>query len=354
MQKTICVIEGDGIGPEIMKQAIKVLDHICQKYDHKFEYVYCLAGGVAIDSCGVCLPNETKNTIEKCDSVLLGAVGGPKWDNEPSENRPEKALLNIRKQMQVFANIRPSKLYPQIQSPLRAEIVEKGIDFVVVRELVSGVYFGEHSLCEKSSPMVATDVMKYDEEEIKRVAKYAFEIAKTRKKLLTVVDKANVLATSRLWRKVVGEMQNDYPDVNVEFMYVDNCAMQLVKNPSKLDVILTENMFGDILSDEASALVGSIGLSGSASLGENGKGMYEAIHGSAPDIAGKDIANPLGMILSVAMMLKYSFGLDEEAQKIDDAVQKFLQDGYATADIYDNGKKLVACSQVADLINNYV
>ncbi len=354
MYKRICVIEGDGIGPEVMAQAIKVLNTIAKKFNHNFEYVYRLAGGAAIDKTGKCLPKETLESVLETDSTLLGAVGGSKWDNQPAENRPEKALLGIRKAMQVYANLRPQKLYAELDSPLKAEYVGDGIDIMIVRELVSGVYFGEHIQSIEDNQNVATDIMKYTENEISRVAKVAFELARQRTGNLILVDKANVLATSKLWRKVVTDMSKDYPDVNLEFMYVDNCAMQLIKKPSKIDTILTENMFGDILSDEASSLIGSIGMSGSASLGEGTRGFYEAIHGSAPDIAGKDIANPIGMILSSSMMLRLSFGMTDEADCIDKAINQFIKSGYRTADIMQDGKKLVKCSEVGNLICDFI
>lgn len=354
MQKNICVIEGDGIGPEVMAQAIKVLNKVALKFNHKFDYQYCLAGGCAIDKTGKCLPDETLNAVLNTDSTLLGAVGGSKWDSEPANNRPEKALLGIRKAMQVYANLRPQKLYAGLDSPLKAEIIGDGIDIMIVRELVSGVYFGEHSQTIENGEQVATDIMKYSEEEIKRVSKVAFELAVKRSGSLLLVDKANVLATSKLWRSVVEKMAKDYPAVNVSYMYVDNCAMQLIKKPSKIDVILTENMFGDILSDEASALIGSIGMSGSASLGDGKRGFYEAIHGSAPDIAGKDIANPIGMILSVAMMLRHSFDLEKEAASVEKAIDLFLKNGYRTQDIMKADNTLVKCSEAGDLICEYI
>lgn len=354
MKKRICVIEGDGIGPEVMAQAIKVLNKIAEKFNHDFEYVYRLAGGSAIDWIGKCLPEETLEAVLETDSTLLGAVGGSKWDNEPAENRPEKALLGIRKAMGVYANLRPQVLYPQLDSPLKAEIIGKGIDIMIVRELISGVYFGKHvNICEDGET-AAVDIMKYTEKEIKRVAKVAFKLAGKRSGNLLLVDKANVLATSKLWRKVVKEMACDYPNVNLSFMYVDNCAMQIIKNPSKIDVILTENMFGDILSDEASGLTSSIGMAGSASLGDGKRGFYEAIHGSAPDIAGKDIANPIGMILSVAMMLKNSFDMTIEAECVENAVKEFIEKGYRTADILQENTTLVKCSEAGDLICNFI
>ena len=354
MVKNICVIEGDGIGPEVMAEAIKVLNTVAEKYNHKFVYHYCLAGGAAIDKTGKCLPQETLDKVLSADSTLLGAVGGPKWDNESPENRPEKALLGIRKAMQVYANLRPQKLFKELDSPLKANIVGSGIDIMIVRELVSGVYFGQHSESVENTEKTATDIMKYTENEIKRVAKVAFELSLKRSGNLLLVDKANVLATSKLWRKVVGDMAKSYPNVNVSYMYVDNCAMQLIKNPSKIDVILTENMFGDILSDEASAIVGSIGMAGSCSIGDGSRGFYEAIHGSAPDIAGKDIANPIGMISSASMMLKNSFGMLNKEKSIERAIELFIQNGYRTQDIMQPDKKLVKCSEVGDIICSYI
>lgn len=354
MQKRICVIEGDGIGPEVMAQALKVLDKVAQKFNHKFDYEYCLAGGAAIDKTGKCLPKETLAMVLNTDSTLLGAVGGNKWDSEPQDNRPEKALLGIRKAMQVYANLRPQKLYAELDSPLKPELIGDGIDIMIVRELVSGVYFGEHKLGIDNDEQVATDIMKYTENEIKRVSKVAFELAEKRSGNLLLVDKANVLATSKLWRKVVENMSKDYKNVNVSYMYVDNCAMQLIKNPSKIDVILTENMFGDILSDEASAIIGSIGMAGSCSLGDGKRGFYEAIHGSAPDIAGLDICNPIGMIMSVAMMLRNSFDMEKEADSVEKAVKKFIQDGYRTKDIMQENKKLVKCSEAGDIICSFI
>lgn len=350
MEKKICVIAGDGIGAEVMPQALKVLDKIAKKFGHKFDYIHSLAGGIAIDKCGECLPSQTLKDIENCDSVLLGSVGGAKWDNEPPENRPEKALLKIRKAMNVYANLRPQRLFAGLESPLKNELVKNGVDIMIIRELVSGVYFGEHKQLGEGDNKYAEDIMAYSKKEIERVAKVAFEIANQRRKRVTLVDKANVLATSKLWREVALNVSKDYPNIALDFMYVDNCAMQLVKNPSKFDTILTENMFGDILSDEASAIVGSIGMAGSASINDSGKGLFEAIHGSAPDIAGQDIANPIGMILSAAMLLEHSFGLNAEAKAVQKAVESFIAQGYRTADIMQNGKKLVGCNEAGSLI----
>lgn len=348
MEKNIAVIKGDGIGPEIVTEAIKVLKKIEEKYGHTFNLTEVLAGGAAIDATGSCLPEESVEKLLASDSVLLGAVGGPKYDSQPPANRPEKALLQIRSKLGLFANMRPAKLYPQLAdaSPLKPSLVDEGIDFVVVRELTGGIYFGEH----KTEGDVATDILTYSVEEIRRIAKVGFDTAMVRSKKLCCVDKANVLDSSKLWRKVVSEVAKDYPEVELSFMYVDNAAMQICKKPSQFDVILTENMFGDILSDEASMITGTIGTIGSSSLGETSRGMYEPIHGSAPDIAGQDIANPLGTILSVAMMLKYSFLLEEESKAIEDAVNAVLDKGYCTADMMSEGMIKVGCKEMGDLV----
>lgn len=348
MEKNIAVIKGDGIGPEIVTEAIKVLKKIEEKYGHTFNLTEVLAGGAAIDATGSCLPEESVEKLVASDSVLLGAVGGPKYDSQPPANRPEKALLQIRSKLGLFANMRPAKLYPQLAdaSPLKPSLVDEGIDFVVVRELTGGIYFGEH----KTEGDVATDILTYSAEEIRRIAKVGFDTAMVRSKKLCCVDKANVLDSSKLWRKVVSEVAKDYPEVELSFMYVDNAAMQICKKPSQFDVILTENMFGDILSDEASMITGTIGTIGSSSLGETSRGMYEPIHGSAPDIAGQDIANPLGTILSVAMMLKYSFLLEEESKAIEDAVNAVLDKGYRTADMMSEGMIKVGCKEMGDLV----
>lgn len=355
MQKTIAVIRGDGIGPEIITQALKVLDVIAQKYNHTFVYKEVLAGGCAIDACGECLPKESLEICKQSDSVLLGAVGGPKWDNQPSHNRPEKALLQIRKELGLFANIRPALLLPQLQSasPLKEEILKKGIDFVIVRELIGGVYFGEHKTQEIAGELIASDDMCYSASQIESIARVAFQIARGRKKQVVSVDKANVLDTSRLWRKITEEVAKDYPDVNLTHMYVDNAAMQICRAPWQFDVILTENMFGDILSDEASVITGSIGTIPSASLAHTDKGLYEPIHGSAPDIAGEDKANPIGTILSVAMMLEHSFGLHKEANAIQKAIEMILNQGYRTLDTLnpaDSSLKAVGCEAMGDLV----
>ena len=352
MNKTIAVIRGDGIGPEIVNEAIKVLDAVAEKYGHTFTYDDVDMGGVAIDKWGDPLPQAMLDKCLAADSVLLGAVGGPKWEGLPGPRRPEKGLLRLRAGMGLYSNLRPAKLWPQLAaaSPLKPSIVEKGIDFLVVRELISGVYFGEHKTVEQNGEKVATDVMLYAEHEIERIGRIAFETAMKRRKKVTCVDKANVLDTSRLWRAVLHRIQEDYPDVEYGEMFVDNAAMQLVRDPGQFDVIVTENMFGDILSDEASMLTGTIGMIPSSSLGDGTRGMYEPIHGSAPDIAGQNKANPIGTILSAAMMLKYSFGLDAEAAAIEAAVNKALDDGLRTADMMAEGCTLASCSEMGSAI----
>lgn len=352
MEKQIAVIRGDGIGPEIVTQAIRVLDAVAEKYGHVFKYVDVDMGGIAIDRWGEALPKEM---LEKClasDSVLLGAVGGPKWDGMPGDKRPEKGLLALRSGMGLYANNRPAKLWPQLAdaSPLKPEIVAKGIDFIVVRELIGGVYFGEHRTEECGGEKKATDVMSYSEHEIERIGRIAFETARKRRHKVTSIDKANVLDTSRLWRAVMHRLAEEYPDVEYADMLVDNAAMQIAKDPSQFDVVVTENMFGDILSDEASMITGSIGMIPSSSLGEGSRGLYEPIHGSAPDIAGQNKANPVGTILSAAMMLKYSFDLDEEAAAVEAAVNKVLDAGLRTADMMADGCALVSCSEMGDAI----
>lgn len=338
MNIRLALIPGDGIGPDIVSEAVRVLDRVAEKYGHSVRYEMLSAGGTAIDETGVPLPEKTLRTAEECDAVLLGAVGGPKWDNVPSELRPEKALLGLRGGLGLFCNLRPALLYPQLAGacPLRSELVEGGLDLMVVRELTGGIYFGAKERTEDS----ASDVMSYTKEEIRRIAIKAFEIARKRSCRLTSVDKANILETSRLWRAAVNEVAASYPDVEVSHLYVDNAAMQLVRNPRQFDVILTENMFGDILSDEASMITGSIGMLPSASLRSDSFGMYEPIHGSAPDIAGQDKANPLATILSVSMMLRYSFSLAQEADEIEKAVGQTLDQGWRTADIFTQGTRL--------------
>ena len=351
MNKNIAVIRGDGIGPEIVNQALLVLDKIAELYGHTFTYTDVDMGGCAIDKYGEPLPEaELKKCLES-DSVLLGAVGGDKWNSVPGDKRPEKGLLKLRAGMGVYSNNRPAKIWPQLAdaSPLKPSIVEKGIDFIIVRELIGGIYFGEH----KTEGDVATDVLKYSEAEIERIGRIGFETARKRNKKLCSVEKSNVLDTSRLWKKVMHRLADEYPDVELISMLVDNCAMQIVKNPAQFDVIVTENMFGDILSDEASQITGSIGMIPSSSLGDSTVGLYEPIHGSAPDIAGKDIANPIGTILSAAMMLKYSFNLSNESDAIEKAVYDVLEEGYRCADIIppnDDACKKAGCSEMGQLI----
>ncbi|MBE5922083.1 MAG: 3-isopropylmalate dehydrogenase [Lachnospiraceae bacterium] len=356
MKKNITVIPGDGIGPEIVTEAKKVLDTVCEKYGHEFAYTEILMGGCSIDACGVPLTEEALATAKASDAVLLGAVGGvvgkDKWYELPPNLRPEAGLLAIRKGLGLFANLRPAYLYDELKSacPLKESIAEEGFDMIVVRELTGGLYFGERKTEEIDGVMTAIDTLKYDENEITRIAKKAFEIAGKRRNNVISVDKANVLDSSRLWSKVTAEVAKDYPDVTLTNMLVDNCAMQLVKNPKQFDVILTENMFGDILSDEASMITGSIGMLPSASLAEGKFGLYEPSHGAAPDIAGKNIANPLATILSAAMLLRYSFDMDAEADAVEAAVRQVLKDGYRTVDIMSEGCKLVGCSEMGDLI----
>ncbi len=352
MEKQIAVIRGDGIGPEIVDQALRVLDAVAAKYGHTFTYTDVDMGGIAIDKWGEPLPAAMLDKCLAADSVLLGAVGGPKWDGLPGDKRPEKGLLALRAGMGLYANNRPAKLWPQLAaaSPLKPEIVETGIDFIVVRELIGGVYFGSHTTAECAGEQKATDVMSYAEHEIERIGRIAFETARKRRKKVTSVDKANVLDTSRLWRKVMHRLAEEYPDVEYADMLVDNTAMQIVKDPSQFDVVVTENMFGDILSDEASMITGSIGMIPSSSLGEGSRGLYEPIHGSAPDIAGQNKANPIGTILSAAMMLKYSFDLDEEAAAIEAAVNKALDAGLRTGDMMADGCTPVSCSEMGDAI----
>ena len=348
MNKNIAVIRGDGIGPEIVNQAIKVLERIAELYGHTFTYTDVDMGGCAIDKYGEPLPEaELKKCLES-DSVLLGAVGGDKWNDVPGDKRPEKGLLKLRAGMGVYSNNRPAKIWPQLSSasPLKKSIVDAGIDFIIVRELIGGIYFGEH----KTEGDVATDVLKYSEAEIERIGRIGFETARKRNKKLCSVEKSNVLDSSRLWKKVMHRLAEEYPDVELSDMLVDNCAMQIVKNPAQFDVVVTENMFGDILSDEASMITGSIGMIPSSSLGSTSCGLYEPIHGAAPDIAGKDVANPIGTILSAAMMLRFSFDMPDEATSIENAVSEYLDKGYRTADIMSEGGNLVGCSKCGELI----
>ena len=356
MDKKIAVIRGDGIGPEIVNEAIRVLDAVAKKYNHNFEYTDVDMGGCAIDKWGEPLPKEM---LEKClasDSVLLGAVGGPKWDNVPGDKRPEKGLLALRGGMGLYSNNRPAKIWNQLSqaSPLKESIVDKGIDFIIVRELIGGVYFGSHTTAEKDGEPVATDIMEYSEHEIERIGRIGFETAMKRGRKLTSVDKANVLDTSRLWRKVMHRLSSEYPEVEYSDMLVDNAAMQIVKDPSQFDVIVTENLFGDILSDEASMITGSIGMIPSSSLGDTSCGLYEPIHGSAPDIAGQNKANPIGTILSAAMMCRFSFDMAKEADAIEAAVNKALDMGLRTGDIMQEGCTLVGCKEMGDSVLSYL
>lgn len=355
MNKKLAVIEGDGIGPEIVSAAVKVLNSVGEKFNHTFEYDYVTAGGVSIDKYGVPLTDKAIEACKASDSVLLGAVGGYKWDTLPGHLRPERALLGIRKELELYANIRPAKLFSVLKDacPLKSEVSEKGFDIVIVRELTGGIYYGERGRETGENGVEAYDTERYSEKEIDRIARIAFELAEKRIKKLASVDKANVLESSRLWREVVHRVAKDYPTVEVTDVLVDNAAMQLIRNPAQFDVIVTSNLFGDILSDEASQLTGSIGLLPSASLGETTRGMYEPIHGSAPDIAGKDIANPIATILSLAMMLRYSFNLEAEAVAIEAAVEKTLKAGCRTRDILDNGTEPLSCSAMtAKIIAN--
>ncbi|WP_133964997.1 MULTISPECIES: 3-isopropylmalate dehydrogenase [Eubacterium] len=349
MNYKIAVIKGDGIGPEIVEASMKVLDKIGEKYNHTFDYTEVLAGGAAIDACDTPLPQETVDICKASDAVLLGALGGPKWDNLPGDKRPEAGLLGIRKALGLFANLRPAMLFEELRdaSPLKSEIIGDGLDVLVVRELTGDVYFGEK---KKDGDFGASDLMNYTRPEVERIARVAFDSAKKRGGKVTSVDKANVLETSRFWRSVVLEIAREYPDVELDHLYVDNAAMQLVINPHQFDVILTGNLFGDILSDEASMLTGSIGMLPSASLGEGKFGMYEPIHGSAPDIAGQDKANPIATVLSVAMMLRYSLGLSDEADNIEDAVKKTLAQGYRTGDIAGDNSNVVGCVEMGEKI----
>lgn len=352
MDFKITLIKGDGIGPEIVDSAVSVLEKVSQIYGHKFIFNEVLAGGVSIDTFGVPVTDEAINTCKKSDAVLLGAVGGPKWDDLPGDKRPEKALLRLRGDLGLFTNIRPAFLYDELKGacPLKDEIIEKGIDMVIIRELTGGLYFGERGTESINGIESAYDTMRYNVEEIERIARVAFEVALKRRKKITSVDKANILDTSRLWRKVLHRVKKDYPDIEYSDMLVDNAAMQLVRAPDQFDVIVTENMFGDILSDEASIITGSIGMLPSASLGSTSFGMYEPIHGTAPEIAGKGIANPIATILSVAMMLKYSFDLAKEADAVENAVKAVLSKGYRTGDIKDKDSMVVGTKEMCDLI----
>ncbi|TYT22517.1 3-isopropylmalate dehydrogenase [Dictyoglomus thermophilum] len=355
MKLKIAVLPGDGIGPEVVRQAIKVINVISKKFGHEVEIKEGIVGGIAIDNFGDPLPEETWKICEESDAILLGAVGGPKWDNLPGDKRPEKALLRLRSGFNLFANIRPIPIFDELifSSPIKEDYL-KGVDFVIVRELTGGLYFGKPKETRiENGEEVAIDTMIYRASEIRRIAHVAFRMAQKRKKKVTSVDKANILECSGLWRKIVEEVSKEYIDVTLEHMYVDNCAMQIVRNPKQFDVILTENTFGDILSDEAAIITGSIGMLPSASLGETKKGLYEPIHGSAPDIAGQNIANPIATILSVALMFRYSFDLENEAKLIENSVRKILSLGYFTKDLFNNNpyaKKLVSTEEMGDLI----
>ncbi len=351
MNLNIALLRGDGIGPEIVDSAVRVLEKIGEKYGHTFTFTPYLIGGAALDACGEPLPQATIDGCLASDSVLLGAVGGPKWDTLPGNMRPEKALLGIRAAMELFTNLRPAKLYPALKDdcPLRADIVENGFDILIVRELTGGIYFGERGMREGKWGEEAYDTECYSRMEIERIARVAYESARKRSGRLTSIDKANVLDTSRLWRKIMHEMQEEYPDVTLSDMLVDNAAMQLVRNPAQFDVIVTSNMFGDILSDEASQITGSIGMLPSASLGTTKRGLYEPIHGSAPDIAGTGKANPIATILSAAMMLLYSFDMKTESDAIVGAVDRVLEAGYRTADIA-HGAPALTTTEITDRI----
>lgn len=341
MKYNIALIKGDGIGPEITDEAVKVLDKIGDIYGHTFEYTEAAAGGRAIDQLGVPLPEDSLRICKESDSIILGAVGGPKWDNLPGHLRPERGLLGLRAGLGLFANLRPAVLYDALKEacPLKPHISGGQLDIMVVRELTGGIYFGERGRRQSKGGIEAFDTETYNEHEVERIGRIAFELARKRKKNLFSIDKANVLETSRLWREVMHSIRKDYPDVEYNDMLVDNAAMQLVRNPGQFDVVVTSNLFGDILSDEASMITGSIGMLPSASLGENKCGLYEPIHGSAPDIAGKNIANPLAIILSVAMMLRLSFSLEKEGDAVESAVESVLNSGLRTADILGGSNK---------------
>lgn len=356
MKLHIACIKGDGIGPEIVTQAQKVLNRVAQCYGHEIVYTDVLMGGASIDACGVPLTDEAIAAAKASDAVLMGSIGGntttSPWYKLAPELRPEAGLLKLRKSLNLFANLRPALLYPELSDacPLKKEISDAGFDMMIMRELTGGLYFGERHTTEENGIRKAVDTLTYDENEIRRIAIKGFDIAMKRRKKVTSVDKANVLDSSRLWRKVVEEVAKDYPEVALEHMLVDNCAMQLVKDPAQFDVILTENMFGDILSDEASMVTGSIGMLSSASLNDTKFGLYEPSHGSAPDIAGKDIANPIATVLSAAMMLRFTFDLDREADAMEKAVKEILKKGYRTSDIMSEGCTLVGCTKMGDLL----
>ncbi len=352
MEFRIAVVKGDGIGPEIVTEAMKTLDVLGEKFGHTFHFTECYAGGNAIDKFGIPLPQETLDICKASDSILLGAVGGPKWDSVPAEKRPEKALLGLRSNLGLFVNLRPAQMHAALADacPIKKEIIGDGFDIMVCRELTGDVYFGTHA--RRQSPLGETgwDDMNYSVSEVERIGRVGFELAMKRGKKVTSVDKSNVLETSRVWRETMHRVAKDYPEVEYQDMYVDNCAMQLVRDPGQFDVIITGNLFGDILSDEASMITGSIGMLPSASMGETSLGMYEPIHGSAPDIAGKGIANPIATILSTAMMMRYSFNLPEEADAIEAACEKALNDGYRTADIAKPGESVLSTSEMGEIV----
>jgi len=353
MEKNIALLRGDGIGPEIVDSAVAVLEKVAEKFGHKFNFTPYLIGGAAIDATGNPLPQETVDGCLAADSVLLGAVGGPKWDTLPAAIRPEKGLLGIRSAMGLYTNLRPAKLYPALKDecPLRADIVAQGFDLMMVRELTGGIYFGERGRREGKYGPEAWDTEAYSVMEVERIARAAFDAARKRRKNVISIDKANVLETSRLWRETVHRIAEEYPDVTCTDMLVDNAAMQLVRRPSQFDVVVTSNMFGDILSDEASQITGSIGMLPSASLGATTRGLYEPIHGSAPDIAGQDKANPIATVLSAAMMLRYAFDMMDEADCIEKAIDKVLEDGVRTADIVgSSGIEPIGCKQMTEEI----
>ena len=360
MEKNIAVIKGDGIGPEIVTEAMKVLDKVAEKFGHTFNYEQLLMGGCSIDANGVPLTDETIERCKASDAVLMGSIGGDTtkspWYKLPANLRPEAGLLKIRKSLGLFANLRPCLLFSELASacPLKTEISEKGFDMLIMRELTGGLYFGERHTSEVDGVMTAVDTLSYNEKEIRRIAIKAFDVAMKRRKKVTSVDKANVLDSSRLWRKVVEEVARDYPEVKLEHMLVDNSAMQLVKDPAQFDVMVTENMFGDILSDEASMITGSIGMLPSASMNETKFGLYEPSGGSAPDIAGQNKANPIATILSAAMMLRYSFDMNEEADAVENAVKQAIRDGYRTGDIMSSGMRLLSCSEMGSKIAEYI
>ncbi len=356
MKKNIAIIKGDGIGPEIVDATLCVLRKVEEKFDIELTYEFVDMGGVAIDKFGDPLPSETIDVCKNSDSVLLGAVGGDKWNDLDSDKRPEKGLLRLRSELGVYSNNRPAKIWKQLSdaSPLRSDIVEGGIDFIIVRELIGGIYFGKHETTFSDGIECAVDVMPYNEKEIERICRIGFTMAQKRRKKLCVVQKSNVLDTSRLWLKTIHRIENEYSDVELTEMLVDNAAMQIVRNPAQFDILVTENMFGDILSDEASQITGSIGMIPSSSLGDSKCGLYEPIHGSAPDIAGQDIANPIGTILSAAMMFKYSFDRDDVSDAIEASVSKYLDAGYRTADIYTQGTKKVGCKECGELIASFL